>query len=83
MDDFGSETDSEYTSYWRDWVSRQVILLFSAITFVVHCCLVFVILHVCEGKITCESFVLRGVTRLLKDVGFLQSVPSEDSQRKR
>ena len=22
MDEFGSETDSEYTSYWRDWVSR-------------------------------------------------------------
>lgn len=23
MDDFGSETDSDYTSYWRDWVSLQ------------------------------------------------------------
>ncbi|KAI9674824.1 MAG: casein kinase 2 regulatory subunit [Caeruleum heppii] len=22
MDDFNSETDSDYTSYWRDWVSR-------------------------------------------------------------
>ena len=21
MDDFASETDSDYTSYWRDWVS--------------------------------------------------------------
>jgi hypothetical protein len=21
MDDFNSETDSDYTSYWRDWVS--------------------------------------------------------------
>lgn len=21
MDDYVSETDSEYTSYWRDWVS--------------------------------------------------------------
>lgn len=20
MDDFNSETDSDYTSYWRDWV---------------------------------------------------------------
>ena len=23
MDDFQSETDSDYTSYWRDWVSKQ------------------------------------------------------------
>lgn len=22
MDDFASETDSDYTSYWRDWVSH-------------------------------------------------------------
>ena len=22
MDDFNSETDSDYTSYWRDWVSQ-------------------------------------------------------------
>jgi hypothetical protein len=21
MDDFNSDTDSDYTSYWRDWVS--------------------------------------------------------------
>jgi hypothetical protein len=21
MDDFASDTDSDYTSYWRDWVS--------------------------------------------------------------
>lgn len=21
MDDFNTETDSDYTSYWRDWVS--------------------------------------------------------------
>jgi hypothetical protein len=23
MEDFQSETDSDYTSYWRDWVSFQ------------------------------------------------------------
>jgi hypothetical protein len=23
MDDFNSETDSDYTSYWRDWVSSK------------------------------------------------------------
>lgn len=27
MDDFNSETDSDYTSYWRDWVSDLHILL--------------------------------------------------------
>ena len=27
MEDFNSETDSDYTSYWRDWVSS--ILFFS------------------------------------------------------
>jgi hypothetical protein len=26
MDDFNSETDSDYTSYWRDWVSNVVDL---------------------------------------------------------
>jgi hypothetical protein len=24
MDDFNSETDSDYTSYWRDWVSLNL-----------------------------------------------------------
>ncbi|KAJ5827431.1 hypothetical protein N7447_004194 [Penicillium robsamsonii] len=23
MEDFNSETDSDYTSYWRDWVTRR------------------------------------------------------------
>ena len=26
MDDFNSETDSDYTSYWRDWVSLFFLL---------------------------------------------------------
>jgi hypothetical protein len=26
MDDFNSETDSDYTSYWRDWVSFTFLL---------------------------------------------------------
>jgi hypothetical protein len=26
MDDFNSETDSDYTSYWRDWVSFNVFI---------------------------------------------------------
>lgn len=25
MDDFNSETDSDYTSYWRDWVSAFLL----------------------------------------------------------
>jgi hypothetical protein len=28
MDDFNTETDSDYTSYWRDWVSTTFCLLF-------------------------------------------------------
>ena len=26
MEDFNSETDSDYTSYWRDWVSLSGFL---------------------------------------------------------
>jgi hypothetical protein len=25
MDDFNSETDSDYTSYWRDWVGLTFV----------------------------------------------------------
>lgn len=25
MDEFASETDSDYTSYWRDWVSAETL----------------------------------------------------------
>lgn len=28
MEDFNSETDSDYTSYWRDWVSFSFLLCF-------------------------------------------------------
>ncbi len=27
MEEFASETDSEYTSYWRDWVGTEVSFL--------------------------------------------------------
>lgn len=27
MEDFNSETDSDYASYWRDWVGLTVFLL--------------------------------------------------------
>jgi hypothetical protein len=26
MDDFNSETDSDYTSYWRDWVGPSLCI---------------------------------------------------------
>jgi hypothetical protein len=29
MDDFNTETDSDYTSYWRDWVSQVVAFVIS------------------------------------------------------
>lgn len=37
MDDFNSETDSDYTSYWRDWVSISDLLIscFAPSSFVV------------------------------------------------
>ena len=28
MEDFNSETDSDYTSYWRDWVGSLFLLVF-------------------------------------------------------
>jgi hypothetical protein len=31
MDDFASDTDSDYTSYWRDWVSGFDVLVFPAV----------------------------------------------------
>jgi hypothetical protein len=31
MDDFASDTDSDYTSYWRDWVSGLDMLVFAAV----------------------------------------------------
>lgn len=29
MDDFNSETDSDYTSYWRDWVSFNIFICYA------------------------------------------------------
>jgi hypothetical protein len=26
MEDYVSESDSDYTSYWRDWVSHHLVL---------------------------------------------------------
>ena len=31
MDDFASETDSDYTSYWRDWVSEYYFFMYRSI----------------------------------------------------
>jgi len=36
MDDFNSDTDSDYTSYWRDWVGA-LLLRPSALVAVVGC----------------------------------------------
>lgn len=33
MEDFNSETDSDYTSYWRDWVSGLVSSVACIVTF--------------------------------------------------
>ena len=31
MEDLQSETDSDYTSYWKDWVSHFLVLAFRAL----------------------------------------------------
>jgi casein kinase II subunit beta len=33
MEDFNSETDSDYTSYWRDWVSFLHLLELEAVEY--------------------------------------------------
>lgn len=32
MEDFNSDTDSDYTSYWRDWVGAQFHSLVETLT---------------------------------------------------
>ena len=38
MEDFNSETDSDYTSYWRDWVSEDFSSCSSKVS-VLLCCM--------------------------------------------
>lgn len=38
MDDFNSETDSDYTSYWRDWVSAALLTLVNFCLVYASCC---------------------------------------------
>ena len=33
MEDFNSETDSDYTSYWRDWVGARAFHYYSLSVF--------------------------------------------------
>lgn len=33
MEDFNSETDSDYTSYWRDWVSTTLFSMYNFVHF--------------------------------------------------
>ena len=42
MEDFNSETDSEYTSYWRDWVSQKLFLFPVRLVGCRYCCRSFV-----------------------------------------
>lgn len=37
MEDFNSESDSDYTSYWRDWVSERLSLSFPSLLFTFIC----------------------------------------------
>ena len=45
MEDYNSETESDYTSYWRDWVGGRTFLFCSwqaRSIFVPPCCVCFV-----------------------------------------
>ena len=55
MEDFNSETDSDYTSYWRDWVSQTLFFFLFVSLFVDTIAVVLYVLTVfdsCEGLTT-------------------------------
>lgn len=55
MEDFNSETDSDYTSYWRDWVSQTISFSLFFSLFIDTIAVVFDAMTVfdsCEGVIT-------------------------------
>lgn len=63
MDDFNSETDSDYTSYWRDWVGlHECFLLF--ITFALNeCDGRHVAAYLDDGKARWEDRKIRPLSR--------------------
>ena len=55
MEDFNSETDSDYTSYWRDWVSQTLFFFLFVSLYVDTIAVVLYVLIVfdsCEGVTT-------------------------------
>ena len=60
MDDFNSETDSEYTSYWKDWVGKFFWLhpfsLSSSLVILLVCILLVtvIVLFLASGVLECK-----------------------------
>ena len=68
MDDFVSDTDSDYTSYWRDWVSAvyDCFFLITCYLYVRRCSIstYLCFLPRCEGLRTDVSSVIALVRRM-------------------
>ena len=63
MEDFNSETDSDYTSYWRDWVSQMLLFL---LFFLLIIDTFTVLLYVMAVFDSCEDVTTRLWLLLLK-----------------
>ena len=63
MEDFNSETDSDYTSYWRDWVSQMLLFLLFLFLFIDTYA---VLLYVVTVFDSCEDVTTRLWLLLLK-----------------
>ena len=61
MDDFNSDTDSDYTSYWRDWVGTSLLHSGAPMAFIL-----------CDstGTLMCSP-----VTTLHMNAGYVQLAP--------
>lgn len=55
MEDFNSETDSDYTSYWRDWVCAFFFLVTASPIF-----FFFFFARIGMDALTMENVLLRG-----------------------
>ena len=62
MEDYNSETESDYTSYWRDWVGGRTFPLCSwqaRSIFVLSCCVFFVAgisVYICCASYRCGTW---------------------------
>jgi hypothetical protein len=62
MDDFASDTDSDYTSYWRDWVSVFFLSSFLSLISLV-CWWGGLLVGVLFWSVVCEACAVAGGDR--------------------